>query len=70
MIRISTTQLWVHDQDEALAFWRDKVGFEVRVRSPAGEETVTVLAADAASAALSAARLGEVLLLRRIGRVV
>ena len=30
MIRISTTQLWVHDQDEALAFWRDKVGFEVR----------------------------------------
>jgi uncharacterized glyoxalase superfamily protein PhnB len=30
VIRISTTQLWVHDQDEALAFWRDKVGFEVR----------------------------------------
>ena len=30
MIRISTAQLWVHDQDEALAFWRDKVGFEVR----------------------------------------
>ena len=30
MIRISTTQLWVHDQDEALGFWRDKVGFEVR----------------------------------------
>jgi uncharacterized glyoxalase superfamily protein PhnB len=30
MIQISTTQLWVHDQDEALAFWRDKVGFEVR----------------------------------------
>jgi uncharacterized glyoxalase superfamily protein PhnB len=30
MIRISTTQLWVHDQDEALAFWTDKVGFEVR----------------------------------------
>ncbi|MEO7664098.1 MAG: VOC family protein, partial [Candidatus Limnocylindrales bacterium] len=24
------TQLWVHDQDEALAFWRDKVGMEVR----------------------------------------
>jgi len=30
MIRIVTTQLWVHDQEEALAFWRDKVGFEVR----------------------------------------
>ena len=29
MMRISTTQLWVHDQDEALAFWTDKVGFEV-----------------------------------------
>jgi uncharacterized glyoxalase superfamily protein PhnB len=30
MIRISTAQLWVHDQDEALAFWTEKVGFEVR----------------------------------------
>ena len=30
MIRISTTQLWVHDQDAALEFWTDKVGFEVR----------------------------------------
>ena len=30
MIRISTTQLWVHDQDEALDFWTKKVGFEVR----------------------------------------
>jgi uncharacterized glyoxalase superfamily protein PhnB len=30
VIRISTAQLWVHDQDEALAFWTDKVGFEVR----------------------------------------
>ena len=30
MIRIATTQLWVHDQDEALTFWRDKVGMEVR----------------------------------------
>ena len=30
MIRISTTQLWVHDQDEALAFWTEKAGFEVR----------------------------------------
>ena len=30
MIQISTAQLWVHDQDEALAFWTEKVGFEVR----------------------------------------
>jgi uncharacterized glyoxalase superfamily protein PhnB len=30
MIRIANTQLWVHDQDEALDFWTGKVGFEVR----------------------------------------
>jgi uncharacterized glyoxalase superfamily protein PhnB len=30
MIRIGTAQLWVHDQDEALAFYKDKLGFEVR----------------------------------------
>ena len=30
MIKISTAQLWVHDQDEALAFYTDKLGFEVR----------------------------------------
>jgi predicted enzyme related to lactoylglutathione lyase len=30
MIRITTTQLWVHDQDEALAFYTKKVGLEVR----------------------------------------
>jgi predicted enzyme related to lactoylglutathione lyase len=30
MIRIANTQLWVHDQDEALAFYRDKLGWEVR----------------------------------------
>jgi uncharacterized glyoxalase superfamily protein PhnB len=29
-MRIATAQLWVHDQDEALAFWTDKVGMEVR----------------------------------------
>jgi len=29
MIKVSTTQLWVHDQDEALEFWTKKVGFEV-----------------------------------------
>ena len=30
MIKISTTQLWVHDQDEALAFYTKKLGWEVR----------------------------------------
>ena len=30
MIKIGTAQLWVQDQDEALAFYKDKVGFEVR----------------------------------------
>ena len=30
MINLSTTQLWVHDQDEALAFYTKKLGWEVR----------------------------------------
>src|SRR5690242_17973805 len=30
MIKLSTAQLWVHDQDEALAFYTKKLGFEVR----------------------------------------
>ena len=30
MIRIGTAQLWVHDQDEALAFYTKQVGMEVR----------------------------------------
>jgi uncharacterized glyoxalase superfamily protein PhnB len=30
MIRIATAQLWVHDQDEALAFYTKKLGMEVR----------------------------------------
>ena len=29
-IRIANTQVWVHDQDEALAFYTDKLGMEVR----------------------------------------
>jgi predicted enzyme related to lactoylglutathione lyase len=31
MITIGNCQLWVHDQDEALAFWTKKVGMEVRI---------------------------------------
>jgi catechol 2,3-dioxygenase-like lactoylglutathione lyase family enzyme len=30
MFKLSTTQLWVHDQDEALAFYTGKLGMEVR----------------------------------------
>jgi catechol 2,3-dioxygenase-like lactoylglutathione lyase family enzyme len=30
MMKIATTQVWVHDQDEALAFYTDKLGMEVR----------------------------------------
>jgi catechol 2,3-dioxygenase-like lactoylglutathione lyase family enzyme len=30
MIRIAHAQLWVHDQDEALAFYTQKLGMEVR----------------------------------------
>jgi predicted enzyme related to lactoylglutathione lyase len=30
MIKIATAQLWVHDQDEALDFYTNKVGLEVR----------------------------------------
>lgn len=30
MFKIANAQLWVHDQDEALAFYTQKVGMEVR----------------------------------------
>jgi len=30
MIKLSTVQLWVRDQDEALAFYTEKLGWEVR----------------------------------------
>jgi len=29
-IKVANAQVWVHDQDEALDFWTNKVGFEVR----------------------------------------
>jgi predicted enzyme related to lactoylglutathione lyase len=31
MIKIATAQLWVNDQEEALAFYTEKVGFDVRM---------------------------------------
>ena len=30
MVKIANAQLWVHDQDEALAFYTKKLGWEVR----------------------------------------
>jgi uncharacterized glyoxalase superfamily protein PhnB len=30
MIKLANAQLWVHDQDEALAFYTEKIGMEVR----------------------------------------
>jgi predicted enzyme related to lactoylglutathione lyase len=30
MMKVSAAQLWVHDQDEALAFYTQKLGWEVR----------------------------------------
>lgn len=30
MIKIASAHLWVHDQDIALQYWTEKVGFEVR----------------------------------------
>jgi catechol 2,3-dioxygenase-like lactoylglutathione lyase family enzyme len=30
MIKVSSAQFWVHDQEAAREFWTEKVGFEVR----------------------------------------
>jgi len=57
MIRISTVQLWVQDQDEALDFYTKKVGLELRsdvtlpelgdfrwlTVGPAGQEDVAIV---------------------------
>ena len=57
MIKIANAQLWVHDQDEALAFYTDKLGMEVRADvtlpemgnfrwltvGPAGQEDISIV---------------------------
>jgi uncharacterized glyoxalase superfamily protein PhnB len=57
MMKIANAQLWVHDQDEALAFWTEKVGMEVRADvtlpelgdsrwlavGPAGQDDVSIV---------------------------
>ena len=35
--RIATVAVYVEDQDKALEFWRDRVGFEVRRRESMGK---------------------------------
>ncbi|MEX2105623.1 MAG: VOC family protein [Solirubrobacterales bacterium] len=56
-MKIANAQLWVHDQDEALAFYTEKVGMEVRsdvtlpemgdfrwlTVGPAGQEDVAIV---------------------------
>lgn len=56
-MKIANAQLWVHDQDEALAFYTEKLGFEVRsdatlaemgdfrwlTVSPPGQEDVSIV---------------------------
>jgi uncharacterized glyoxalase superfamily protein PhnB len=57
MIKIANAQLWVHDQDEALAFYTQKLGFEVQTDAtlaemgdfrwltvgPAGQDDVSIV---------------------------
>jgi uncharacterized glyoxalase superfamily protein PhnB len=56
-MKIASAQLWVQDQEEALKFWTEKVGFEVRADvtmpemgdfrwltvSPPGQEDVSIV---------------------------
>jgi len=75
MITIGTVQLWVHDQDEALAFWTEKVGMELRsdvtlpemgdfrwltVGPPSQEEISIVLMAIPGPPVMDTATAGEV----------
>jgi catechol 2,3-dioxygenase-like lactoylglutathione lyase family enzyme len=57
MFKIANTQLWVHDQDEALAFYTEKLGMEIRADvtlpeldnfrwlkvAPAGQDDVAIV---------------------------
>jgi len=57
MMKIATAQVWVNDQDEALAFYTEKLGMEVRADvtmaemgdfrwltvSPAGQEDIAIV---------------------------
>ena len=57
MMKVANAQLWVHDQEEALAFYTEKVGMEVRADvtlpemgdfrwltvGPAGQEDIAIV---------------------------
>ena len=57
MLKLATTQIWVHDQDEALAFYTETLGMRVRADvsppelggfrwltvSPSGQPEVTIV---------------------------
>ena len=51
-MNIASMQLWVHDQDEALAFWTEKVGMEIRsdVTMPEMVEQINALTSKGAGA--------------------
>jgi uncharacterized glyoxalase superfamily protein PhnB len=74
-MRIANAQLWVLDQEEALAFWTEKVGFEVRadvtlaemsdfrwltVGPPGQEDVSVVLMAIPGEPMLDAATQGQI----------
>jgi catechol 2,3-dioxygenase-like lactoylglutathione lyase family enzyme len=73
MMKIANAQLWVHDQDEALAFYTDKLGMEVRsdvtlpemgnfrwlTVSPAGQEDFTIVLMAIPGAPVMDAETGE-----------
>jgi predicted enzyme related to lactoylglutathione lyase len=73
MIRIATAQLWVHDQDEALDFYTNKLGWEVRTDvtlaelgdfrwltvGPPGQEDISVVLMAIPGAPVMDAETGE-----------
>jgi uncharacterized glyoxalase superfamily protein PhnB len=75
VIKLSTAQVWVHDQDEALAFYTQKLGWEVRadvtlpemgdfrwltVGPPGQEEVAVVLMAIPGPPVMDEATAGQV----------
>ncbi|PXW34085.1 VOC family protein [Nocardia sp. 348MFTsu5.1] len=60
MLKIASAQVWVHDQDEALKFYTDKLGMEVRADvtmpemddfrwltvSPPGQDDISIVLMD------------------------
>ena len=73
MMKIANAQLWVHDQDEALAFYTNKLGMEVRsdvtlpemgdfrwlTVSPSGQDDFTIVLMAIPGAPVMDAETGE-----------